>query len=305
MRRVARMVWSGGFLLLLCIGAGSQARVEAAVFRDRAAFSAAAQNLHTVDFENQTSLSREKDTVDGIVFESLFGPLRVAAGVGAQGKVLRAGGVGEITQLLVRLPPGTTAVGCEQFTRSMDVTTSNGETVNIGATDATPFVGFVTDTPVEYLIFRVDFPEPTDDVVIDDLTFGQRRAGNDPPAPLLLFNAATTRAAALDSVTATAEPFNVASTHNLSADGRTRITLFLVGVRLDAPGDAAFVTARAEDAQHRVFDLPVEAAAGVKNLSWMAQVTVRLPDDINGAGDLTITITVRGAHSNNATLHVN
>ena len=39
--------------LLLCLCAGSPAEADAAVFRDRAQFEAAAQNLRTLDIENQ------------------------------------------------------------------------------------------------------------------------------------------------------------------------------------------------------------------------------------------------------------
>ena len=64
------------------------------------------------------------------------------------------------------------------------------------------------------------------------------------------------------------------------------------------------VTARAEDSQHRVFDLPVEAVGRVKNLTWMSKVTVRLPDELSGAGDINVAVTVRGAESNKSTLRV-
>ena len=73
----------------------------------------------------------------------------------------------------------------------------------------------------------------------------------------------------------------------------------------DAPGEEAFVTARAVDSQQRVFDLPVESVGPAKNLSWLDQVTVRLPPELSGAGDLSVTITVRGVESNAVTLRVN
>jgi hypothetical protein len=153
----------------------------------------------------------------------------------------------------------------------------------------------------------LDFPEPTPNAVLDNFSYGQRRVGNDPPVPLLLVDAVTGRAAAYDSVAATTEPFDISTpeTRNLGSDGRTRITLFVAGVRLDAPGEAAHVSARAVDAQQRVFDLPVEAVGGAKNLRWLGQVTVRLPEELSGAGDVTVTVNVRGAQSNGVTLRVN
>ena len=173
--------------------------------------------------------------------------------------------------------------------------------------DGANFVGFVSDAPITELSVTLDVPEPTPDAVIDNLTYGQRRAGNEPPRPLLLTYAPTGRAAAFESVALTAEPFdvNTPATRNLSADGRTRVTLLVVGVRLDAPGEAAFVTARAVDSQQRDFDLPVEGVGGAKNLSWLAQVVVRLPSELSGAGDLNVSVTVRGAESNAVTLRVN
>jgi hypothetical protein len=53
-----------------------------------------------------------------------------------------------------------------------------------------------------------------------------------------------------------------------------------------------------------VFDLPVEATARVKNLSWMSQVTVRVPDTLAGAGDLNVSVTVHGKGSNKAPLRI-
>ena len=79
--------------------------------------------------------------------------------------------------------------------------------------------------------------------------------------------------------------------------------LFLVGLALE-PADAAFVKVQAEDTQQHIFDLPVEATARVKNLSWLSQVTIRLPDTLAAAGNLNVTVTVRGKVSNKAPLRI-
>lgn len=107
-------------------------------------------------------------------------------------------------------------------------------------------------------------------------------------------------------MTLAAEPFPVVSSARnlIAADRRTRVTLFIVGVRFDTPQDAQFVTARAENAQHVFFDLPVEAVGRVRNLSWMAQVTVRLPDELTEAGDVSLSVSVRGVESNKATVRI-
>jgi hypothetical protein len=288
-------------LLILCAWAGVYAR--ASVFRDRAAFESASQNLRTQDFETAPAGFNRDGTIDGVVFESLFGPVTIADYPNASTKILYGGSGGEITEVRVFLPPGTTAVGCDQFATPMTVSTDTGESVTMSRPDGSTFVGFVSDAQIRSLTFSLDSPEPTPDVLLDNLSYGQRRAGNEPPVPLLLATDGAGRAAALDSVSLTAEPFNVAGAHNLTADGRTRVTLFVAGVSLEA-SDASAVTARAEDSQGRVYDLPVEAAGRAESPSWVSQVTVRLPEALSGAGEVNVSVTVRGAQSNKAPLRV-
>jgi hypothetical protein len=284
-------------VLVCCL---STTRANASVFRDRAAFNAASQNLRTIDFESVPQADAVPP-VDGVVFESIGGS---GIGTNAQGnKYLSANSVGEITRLIIFLPPGTTAVGCDQFSRPMIIATSTGESVSMELADGSNFVGFVSDQPIQTLTISLDFPEPTPPAFVDDLSFGQRRAGNEPPVPQLLTTTGTGRAIALDSVTNESEPLRVLSTRNFATDGHTRITLFVVGVALE-PADLPFVKVQAEDQQHHLFDLPCEATARVTNLSWMSQVTVLLPDALAAAGDVNITVTVRGAVSNMAPVRI-
>jgi hypothetical protein len=284
-------------VLVCCL---STTRANASVFRDRAAFNAASQNLRTIDFESVPQADAVPP-VDGVVFESIGGS---GIGTNAQGnKFLSANSVGEITRLIIFLPPGTTAVGCDQFSRPMIIATSTGESVSMELADGSNFVGFVSDQPIQTLTISLDFPEPTPPAFVDDLSFGQRRAGNEPPVPQLLTTTGTGRAIALDSVTNESEPLRVLSTRNFATDGHTRITLFVVGVGLE-PADLPFVKVQAEDQQHHLFDLPCEATARVRNLSWMSQVTVLLPDALAAAGDVNITVTVRGAVSNMAPVRI-
>jgi hypothetical protein len=303
MPRSARLALYVAFFLLLCVGEDRQSLVCAAVLRDRAQFDAAAQNLHTIDFETEPADFRRDPTIDGILFQNISGPPEIIKT--ASGSVLLGRTVGEITSMTVFLPPGTTAIGCDQFSTPMIVSASTGESVTMSQSDGSTFVGFVSDKPIKTLTIALDFPEPTPDVLLDNLTYGQRRAGNDPPVPQLLAADDTGRAVALNSVTNEAEPFPVvAPLRNLASDDHTRVTLFLVGVSLD-PADSPSVTAQAVDSQQRVFALPVEAVGRVKNLTWMSQVTVRLPDALSGAGDVSVSVQVRGTTSNKATLRVN
>lgn len=281
-------------------------RADAAVFRDRASFNAASQNLNTIDFESGANVPDGLGflEIDGVVFRNFSGAPTIVTGQSGN-KLLHAATVGEITRLTIFLPPGTTAVGCDQFNTPMIVSISTGatgESITMNQSDTSTFAGFISDQPIQTLIITLDFPEPTPSALLDNLSFGQRRAGNEPPVPQLLVTN-TGRAAALESVTTTSEPFRVLASHPLFTDGRTRITLFVVGVLLEA-ADLPFVTVQAEDAQQRLFDLPCEATGRVKNLSWMSQVTVLLPDTIAGAGDVTVSVRVRGQASNKVPLRI-
>jgi len=292
---------SGAIAVLLSCTAFS--RADGAVFRDRASFNAASQNLITIDFESTATVRNGAGFVeiDGVFFHNLNGAPAIVTGQSGN-KLLEAPTIGEITRLIVFLPPGTTAVACDQFNRPMILSISTGESVTMDQSDTSTFAGFISDQPISSLTITLDFPEPTPNALVDNLSFGQRRAENEPPVPQLLVTS-TGRAAALESMTTASEPFHILAPHFLSPDGRTRITLFVVGVLLD-PADLTVVTVQAEDAQPQSFDLPVEATARVRNLSWMSQVTVRLPDTLAGSGDLNVRVTIRGKKSNGVPLRI-
>jgi len=298
---IAKLFVSGSIVVLICCT--SVSRAQAAVFRDRAAFNAASQNLNTIDFESGANVPDGLGflEVDGVFFYNLGGVPSIVSGQNGN-KLLFASTVGEITRLTIFLPPGTTAVGCDQLNTPMILSTSTGESVMMNPSDTSTFAGFVSDQPIQSLVITLDFPEPTPSALVDNLSFGQRRAGNEPPVPQLLVTN-TARAAAFDSVVTTSEPFRVVASHFISTDGHTRITLFVVGVLLE-PADLPFVTVQAEDTQQRVFDLPCEATARVQNLSWMSQVTVRLPDALAAAGNVNVSVKVRGMASNKAPLRI-
>ena len=294
-----RLFVSGAIAVLLFCAAHS--RADGAVFRDRAAFTAASQNLVTIDFESKAREGVGFVEIDGVFFHNLSGSPSIVTEQSGN-KLLHAATIGEITRLTIFLPPGTTAVGCDQFSRPMILSIPTGESVTMDQSDTSTFAGFISDQPISTLIVTLDFPEPTPDALVDNLSFGQKRAGNEPPVPQLLVTD-TARAAALESTTTASEPFHVLASHFLATDGRTRINLFVVGVLLE-PADLPFVTVGAQDAQQHLFDLPVEATTRVKNLSWMSQVTVRLPDALAAAGELNVRVTVHGKESAGAPLRV-
>lgn len=301
LRSLVKLFVSGAVVVLICCA--SVSRAQATIFRDRASFAAASQNLNTIDFESAAKVREGVGflEIDGVFFHNLNGPPIIVTAQNGN-KLLVAATIGEITRLIVFLPPGTTAVGIDQFNRPMILSTSTGESVMMDQADASTFVGFISDQPISSLTITLDSPEPTPNALVDNLSFGHRRAGNEPPLPQLLAGN-TGRAVALESITTASEPFHVLTPHFLFADGRTRITLFVVGVLLE-PADLSVVTVQTEDAQQQVFDLPVEATGRVKNLSWMSQVTVRLPDALAGRGELNVSVKVRGVASNKAPLRI-
>ncbi|HSS21116.1 MAG TPA: hypothetical protein VLL54_13665 [Pyrinomonadaceae bacterium] len=127
-----------------------------------------------------------------------------------------------------------------------------------------------------------------------------------PPAPALLIEQNTGRAVALESVTLLSEPFPVTSGRNLfSSDRRTRLTLFAYYLELKNGEDASAITVQAEDSQHRFFELPVEGVREVPKFDWISAVTVRLPDELAGVGDVHVKVSLRGVAGNQALVSIN
>ena len=123
------------------------------------------------------------------------------------------------------------------------------------------------------------------------------------PAPKLLTTqnrdgSDSGRAAALNSVTMTREPFSVLTTHNFNHDQQTRLILLAHSVVLGTGEDASVVTAQAEDAQQQLYQLPVEVVRRVPNWEWITQVVVRVPPELANKGDVSVSIGLRGVPSN-------
>ena len=120
--------------------------------------------------------------------------------------------------------------------------------------------------------------------------------------PVLLSEAASTRALALESVSRLPEPFSLQARHAFGADRRTRIQLFVLNVERGA--DAATLTADAEDGSRRVYPLAVESVDTVPGQEWMQSVTVRLPDDIGDVGDVLVRLRYQNVASNRVRLGI-
>jgi hypothetical protein len=126
-----------------------------------------------------------------------------------------------------------------------------------------------------------------------------------PPPPVLLADDITGRASAVDSVTLMREPFSVTSPQNFfSSDQRTRVTLFGYNLELKNGEDLSAITVQVEDSQHKVQVLPVETVEKVPNFNWIKGVTVKLPDELRGSGEVFVKIGLRGVLSNQVALSI-
>lgn len=146
--------------------------------------------------------------------------------------------------------------------------------------------------------FRVNLSSPTNATISDAQGVGTII---DDDAPLLASEANSQRAIALDSVFFLRDPFLIDNDVFLGSDERTRVALFATNLELK---DGLVITAQAVDSQQVTHQLPVEFVGGLPTFIGFTQIVVKLPDGIVVAGDLQVTITVRGKTSNVALVGV-
>lgn len=112
--------------------------------------------------------------------------------------------------------------------------------------------------------------------------------------PVIIAGPDPERAAALDSLLRTAEPFKLQYDYPWVADRRTRVMLFATHFDL-LPGEGATsITATVEDTAHRTYPLTVEYAGKVEGFDSLTCIVVRLSDDLAEVGDVLVRITYRG-----------
>ena len=124
------------------------------------------------------------------------------------------------------------------------------------------------------------------------------------PAPVIVTEPNTDSAVALESVWLMRDPFPLTMPLNLSVDGRTRLSLFVMNLDLNAGENASSVTARLEDASLKTYPLTVETVGKVPGFDWLTQVIVRLPNDTPTAQTLFVSVTLRGQTSNKARIRM-
>ncbi|HXD31865.1 MAG TPA: DUF1800 family protein [Pyrinomonadaceae bacterium] len=117
--------------------------------------------------------------------------------------------------------------------------------------------------------------------------------------PVLLSNATSTRAIALESVTQRPEPFKLTASAPFSTDTRTRVELFVMNLDLLAGEGANSLTADAEDAAKARYPLLVEYVGQVPGFEGIYMVIVRLNDSMtSNLGDVLVRLNLHGVASN-------
>jgi hypothetical protein len=122
--------------------------------------------------------------------------------------------------------------------------------------------------------------------------------------PILLTEDESLNALALDAVLHTRDPFPLASENYLGADRRTRLKLFLIDLDLYSGETISIISVQAQDSQLRTYTLPVEDLRKVPDVPWLSQLTVRLPDELVGVNEITLSVSARGLASNQTKLRL-
>lgn len=116
--------------------------------------------------------------------------------------------------------------------------------------------------------------------------------------PILISQAATTRAVAFESFTMKAEPFPLTATFPLGPDTRTRICIFAMNLEL-LPGEGANAfTSDVQDSSGKIYPLRIEYVGQVPNFPGITMIAVRLSDDLGDVGDVLLRLNLHGMSSN-------
>ena len=122
--------------------------------------------------------------------------------------------------------------------------------------------------------------------------------------PVLLTEPDSDRVVALELTQWLPEPFSITTTLLAAGRNRTRVIIFAKDLGL-APGEGIeALTAEAEDSEKVRHPLRVEFVSALAGLPDISQVVIRLDRDLDGAGDVLITLKVHGLTSNKARILV-
>lgn len=119
-----------------------------------------------------------------------------------------------------------------------------------------------------------------------------------PPTILLLTEDNSEQAIALDAVTWMRGPFSVTSTYLQGQANPTRIIIFAKDLNLAAGEDASVLIIEAADSRGGTYRLLVEAITTVPGFEWLAQLNIKLPQELAGAGDVWVSVQYHDKLSN-------
>jgi hypothetical protein len=121
-------------------------------------------------------------------------------------------------------------------------------------------------------------------------------------APVLLTEDSSLSALVLDNLIHTRDPFPLTTNDYFVSDKQTRLKLLLVDLDLypNQGETLSIITAQAQDAQFKTYNLVVEDLRKVPGFPWMSQLLVRLPAELAGVTNVTVTVSARGEVSNGA-----
>jgi uncharacterized protein (TIGR03437 family) len=80
--------------------------------------------------------------------------------------------------------------------------------------------------------------------------------------------------------------------------------LFAYNVNLAPDEPQTVLTVQAEDAQQRIYPLTVEYVGKVPDYERVTQVVVVLPAELANAGDVSVSISLRGVPGNKALIRI-
>jgi len=124
------------------------------------------------------------------------------------------------------------------------------------------------------------------------------------PPPVLLTEANSNLAIALDSVTMFRDPFPLTNPFNFSSNGRTRVSFFALNLDLQPGETISAVTARAEDSMLNVYPMTVEFVGAVSAVPGVSEVTILLPANLPLGQDVLVSITLHDQTSNKARVRI-
>jgi hypothetical protein len=127
---------------------------------------------------------------------------------------------------------------------------------------------------------------------------------NPNPTAILLTEESSDQAVAFNAATFVREPFSVFTEQNLSSDKRTRVILFVADFEFSESDPLSDVLVRAENSALGTVSLPIEHIAKVPFFDWLTQIQVVLPDSLGNAGDVWVSISLRGTATNHARLRI-